>query len=409
MSYVVVQLGARMHYAVPRILHAAGQLERLFTDLYGSVGWPRWCSSLPSAMQPPDFRRIAGRTADGVPCHRVTAFNFLGLRYAHRRRRARSRNDFSRAFLWAGRTLCKKVVSQGFGEAEGVYVYNTAGLEVLEAARAHKRKAVVEQTIAPLRFENALLQEEQERFSSWRAAVDPGADFESLCQREEAEWRLADTIVCGSDFVRESIAASGGPKQRCIVINYGVDQRFGLPPRADHGGPLRVLTVGAVGLRKGSPYLVAAAKALKHAAVFRLVGGLECSPEIAALCSENVQLVGSVPHSEMRQHFAWADAFLLPSLCEGSATSIYEALSASLPVVCTPNCGSVVRDNVDGILVPIRSSEAIVEAVLRLASDSALRRQMAGSARLQSATFDFDHYRGALMAALENRAAGLMT
>ena len=32
-TIVVSQLGARMHYAVPRILHQAGRLERLYTDI----------------------------------------------------------------------------------------------------------------------------------------------------------------------------------------------------------------------------------------------------------------------------------------------------------------------------------------------------------------------------------------
>jgi glycosyltransferase involved in cell wall biosynthesis len=122
-----------------------------------------------------------------------------------------------------------------------------------------------------------------------------------------------------------------------------------------------------------------------------------------------VELIGSVPHSEMLQHFAWADAFLLPSLCEGSATSIYEALSASLPVICTPNCGSIVRDNLDGILVPVQSSEAIVEAVLRLAKDAALRRQMADNARRQAAVFDFGHYSQSLLTVLDGTSRGIAT
>ncbi|MEA2780603.1 MAG: hypothetical protein QOK29_2147, partial [Rhodospirillaceae bacterium] len=38
MSYVVAQLGARMHYAVPRILHAADQLDHFFTDISADKG-----------------------------------------------------------------------------------------------------------------------------------------------------------------------------------------------------------------------------------------------------------------------------------------------------------------------------------------------------------------------------------
>jgi glycosyltransferase involved in cell wall biosynthesis len=397
-----------MHYAVPRILNAANQLERLFTDLYANTGWPRWCSDLPVSLQSSDFRRIAGRASVGIPSDRVTAFNVLGLRYAHRRRRARSRADFSRAFLWAGRALCSKVLSHGLGEAEGVYAYNTAGLEVLAAARGSQRRGIVEQTIAPLRFEDDLLRQEQSRFPLWQKPIDRSIDFERLCEREEAEWRLADTIVCGSEFVRQGVSASGGPRERCVVVNYGVDRRFTCPPRERHGGPLRVLTVGAIGLRKGSPYLIEAARALRTEALFRLVGGLECNEEITGTFPKNVELIGSVPHSDMSQHFAWADVFLLPSLCEGSATSIYEALSSSLPVICTRSCGSIVRDNVDGFLIPTQSVEAIIEAVLRLANDPALRRQMAESAGRQSAAFDFDRYSRSLLKVLEPKSCGMV-
>jgi len=218
MSYIVAQLGARMHYAVPRMLHATNQLERLFTDVYGSLGWPRWCRALPAPVTPKDVRRISGRAASGVPDDRVTAFNLLGLRYAYRRRRARSREEFSKAFLWAGNKLCTNTIAYGLGEAGGVYVYNTAGLEILKTAKATGRRAVVEKTIAPLRFENTLLQEERNRFPSWQRPVESGKNFEILCQREESEWHLADTIVCGSDFVRDGIAACGGTRSRCVVI-----------------------------------------------------------------------------------------------------------------------------------------------------------------------------------------------
>jgi glycosyltransferase involved in cell wall biosynthesis len=404
MSYVVAQLGARMHYAVPRILHATDQLEHLFTDLYAESGWPRWLNALPASMQPGSLRRVAGRVPKGVPSERITAFNLLGLRYAHRRRNARSSLDFTRAFLWAGKSFCKKIMSYGLGEASGVYVFNTAGLEVLESARTARRRTVVEQTIAPLRFEHRLLQAERESFPAWQKPIETNSDFESLCQREEAEWRVADTIVCGSAFVRDGIAACGGPRQRCVVVPYGVDQRFRLPPRGNHDGPLRVLTVGAVGLRKGAPHLLAAARMLRGKATFRLVGGIECNPTADGLTGGDVELVGSVPNSEMLQHFAWADIFLLPSLCEGSATSIYEALSASLPVVCTPNCGSVVRDGIDGIIIPIRDKDAIAEAVLRLADDPALRRQMAENAGRRAAAFGFESYGQSLLAALPGQA-----
>jgi glycosyltransferase involved in cell wall biosynthesis len=134
--------------------------------------------------------------------------------------------------------------------------------------------------------------------------------------------------------------------------------------------------------------------------MFRMVGNLECPEQAARELRDIAEVTGPVPHSAMLEHFAWADVLLLPSLCEGSATVIYEALAASLPVICTPNCGSVVRNGVDGIIIPIRDSEAIAETVIDLARNPDRRREMAENAGKRAAMFDFAAYGRALEAAL---------
>src|SRR5207244_3760976 len=137
-----------------------------------------------------------------------------------------------------------------------------------------------------------------------------------------------------------AVAASGGPVERCRVVPYGVDRRFACPNRPSHGGPLRVLTVGSVELRKGHPYVLAAARRLRGRASFRVIGPVHVSAAAQQELADALDLVGPVPHSDLAAHYAWADVFLLPSVCEGSATVTYEALTAGLPVLCTPNTGS---------------------------------------------------------------------
>jgi glycosyltransferase involved in cell wall biosynthesis len=92
------------------------------------------------------------------------------------------------------------------------------------------------------------------------------------------------------------------------------------------------------------------------------------------------------------QHYAWADVFLLPSISEGSAGVCYEALAAGLPVITTPNAGSVVRYGVDGFVVPIRDPEAIAEQLLRLARDRELLGVMALSSVARTAEFTASAY-----------------
>jgi glycosyltransferase involved in cell wall biosynthesis len=400
---LVAQIGARMHYAVPRLLQSEGRLEHLYTDICAVKGWPRSLRALPPFFRPSRVRRLLDRTPRGVPSSRITAFTRFGGEYSRRLTRAVTSSSVTAAILWAGRTFCRQVVARGIGEAATVYTFNNAGLELMQHAHARGRVTVMEQTIAPKAVERTWLREERAAFPEWEnpAAADPLLD--DYIERETAEWKEADLILCGSEFVRAGIAHSGGPVDHCRVVPYGVDAFSWLMPRPPRQGPLRVLTVGAVGLRKGAPYLLAAAEKLRRHATFRTVGPIEVSPAAEARLRREMELTGPVPRSEIRAHFQWADVFLLPSLCEGSATVAYEALAAGLPVIATPNSGTVIRDKIDGFIIPPRNSESIVAALIHLTGDRTRLRDMSHKARGRSLEFDLGAYRNNLLAVLPSQ------
>jgi len=70
----------------------------------------------------------------------------------------------------------------------------------------------------------------------------------------------------------------------------------------------------------------------------------------------------------------------------------YEALAAGLPVITTPNVGSVVRDGIDGAIVPIRESYAIVEKLGLLTRDRELLAWMSSHAVARSGGFTIEKY-----------------
>jgi glycosyltransferase involved in cell wall biosynthesis len=164
-----------------------------------------------------------------------------------------------------------------------------------------------------------------------------------------------------------------------------------------------VLTVGAVCLRKGAPYVLAAARELGKRAEFRMAGAIQIVPGAEKRMREYVDLIGIVPRPEMASHYDWADVFLLPSLCEGSATATYEAMFQGLPVICTPETGSVVRDSVDGFVVPARNSDAIAEKLEKLAADRNLPAAMSENARQNSANYTLEKYGERLIACFRER------
>ncbi|WP_414530444.1 glycosyltransferase family 4 protein [Nodularia chucula] len=401
-QWLVALLGARMHYAVPRILHQSNLLKHLYTDICAVKGCPKLLHTIPKSLQPSNLKRLLGRVPEGIPTENITAFNSFGFKYAQKLRQARSPSEATQVFLWAGKTFCQLILEEGFGEASGIYTFNTAGLEVLQSARQQGLITVTEQTIAPKAIEYQLLQQEYQAFPDWESPLEEDPFLLELSAREKEEWSTADVILCGSEFVREGIIACGGAAERCKILPYGVDARFLLPEHLPHAGSLRVLTIGGVGLRKGSPYVLAAAKKLQGLATFRMVGPLGIQPEMKSVLASHVELTGTVPRSQILNHYAWADVFLLPSICEGSATVIYEALAAGLPVICTPNAGSVVRNGVEGFIVPIRNYEAIADKLELLAINLDLRHEMSKNARQRASEFTLNAYKQRLLKILAN-------
>jgi glycosyltransferase involved in cell wall biosynthesis len=330
----------------------------------------------------------------------TTTFAGFGALSAMRRSRVEDVIDETSHAVWAGSRFSTLVAKSGFHGASGLYAFAGDALEQMQAAKKQGMWTVVEQMIAPRDVVEDLVAGEMTRFPEWAGLPKPNPFARSFAERERAEWSLADIILCPSEFVRRHVIACGGPADRCVLLPYGVDPRFAPERQERPPGPLRVLTVGQVGLRKGSPYVAAAAQILGKAATFRMVGSLNLAEGPKQELSTQVDLKGVVPRAEMANEFRWADIFLLPSICEGSATVVYEALAAGLPVITTENTGTVVRDGIEGVIVPARDPEAIASAIERFLHDDALRVAMSRKAIERASEFTVKEYGKRLVSAL---------
>jgi glycosyltransferase involved in cell wall biosynthesis len=399
----VAQIGARRHYAIPAVLHQAGLLDRLHTDLCADIGALRLAGRMvPARLQPAWLKRLLARRVDGVPRDKIRCYPRFALARVWGRRRSSDPAALLGHYRRANCEFGRLVARRGLGRADAVYVFNGAGLEILRHARQAGMKTILDQTMAPVAVEETLLAEERQRWHGWEHQGARPEDWAPLAQREEEEWQLADVILCGSEYVRSSIRMVSGPSARCHVVPHPVNveqfRRAGRP-QGDH--PLRVLFVGTVCLRKGIPYLLEAAKRLKsEPVVFRVVGPIGlASPAVEALRAA-VELIGPVPRSSVVEQYQWADVFVMPSISEGSANVCYEAMAAGLPVITTASAGSVVRDAREGFIVPIRSADALAERVLQLRSDRELREELSRSAAARASEFTLDRYRERLIAAI---------
>ena len=127
-SFAVAQLGARMHYAIPRILYGSRMLEGFYTDLVVVKGWPGVARRLAAAgLRTGSLRRMAARVPDGLPPGAITHWPGFALEYFWRKRRARSPGQLTATHLWAGREFCRRIIRHGLGQASAAYTFNCAG------------------------------------------------------------------------------------------------------------------------------------------------------------------------------------------------------------------------------------------------------------------------------------------
>jgi len=144
--------------------------------------------------------------------------------------------------------------------------------------------------------------------------------------------------------------------------------------------PLRVLFLGQVILRKGIQYLIEAARLLEKEAIhFDIVGSIGISEEAVASATSNMTFHGPVSRDRTDEFYRAVDLFVLPTLSDGFALTQLEAMAHGLPVIATPNCGEVVSDQVDGLIIPASDSNALAEAFQLLIQDPEKLRSMSAA------------------------------
>jgi len=159
---------------------------------------------------------------------------------------------------------------------------------------------------------------------------------------------------------------------------------------------LRILFIGQAVERKGLPILLAAFEALRDhvPATLTLVGA---SPEEVAhmmLDDRGVRALGKVSEQRKLSELERAEVLCAPSLGgESFGMILTEAFAASTPVVASdiPGYRDVVRDGVDGQLVPAGDALELAETLRRLALDPARRGRMALAAAERAERFAWPH------------------
>jgi glycosyltransferase involved in cell wall biosynthesis len=218
---------------------------------------------------------------------------------------------------------------------------------------------------------------------------------------------LADRIIAVSEWVRGDIAQYRIDAGKIIPVHNGINVAEFRPSgarelRAKYGigdDPM-LLFVGRMITQKGIPYLIDAMPlvlAQHPRAKLFLVGrgnalqGLKAKVASMGL-EKSVIFSGYLTEPQLKEAYGTCDLFVLPSVWEVLPIAILEAMSSGKPVVCTDAGGDreMVRDGVNGYVVPMRDPRALAEMVNLVLADADLRCRMgAASRRIAEEEFDW--------------------
>lgn len=212
-----------------------------------------------------------------------------------------------------------------------------------------------------------------------------------LTQKVEA----ADFIVCISHFAKSQLMKLSPYEHwaKLHVSRLGVDPAVFAPrtarPRAER--PFEVLCVGRLTPAKGQHLLVDAVKRLidqGRQVHLRVVGA---GPDAASLqaqvsrlqLSANVTFEGAVNQDRIRDLYALADCFCIPSFAEGIPVVLMEAMAMGIPCVTTHITGipELIRHDQTGLLSAPSDVVGLADNILRLMDDPALGQRMSVLAR----------------------------
>lgn len=246
----------------------------------------------------------------------------------------------------------------------------------LREAKTRGAKAIIERGSTHIDYQQAVIDAERTKLG---LAPLTGNTVQSLIRDKQLkEYHEADHIMVPSEFSRRTFTERGFSESKVLKNPYGIDvSRFhpSISKTFLENGTLRVLTVSPLSVQKGTHVLLEAIASLKKRGKsihLTIIGQTE--PEFKTwlrtsnLASVIDQHIDFVANSDLLHYYQEADVFCLPSVQEGLALVLAEAMASGLPVIATDRTGieEIAKEEGSAIVVPASDAAALAETLSQL-------------------------------------------
>lgn len=270
------------------------------------------------------------------------------------------------------------------GQVDIVHAWPSGALRTLRVATEMGIPTVLERPSAHTRFVYEAIRKEYARLGIPLSNREEYRPREDVLKLEEEEFRLADYLLCPSDFVVRTFREAGFPSGKLIRHQYGFDDGVFYPetilPRTNRN--FTMLFVGFSALIKGLQYALEAwLQSPAHRTGTFLIAGTftqDYARKISSLISHpSVSMLGR--RDDVPELMRRSDLLVLPSLAEGSALVTSEARASGCVPLVSDNAGAYCEHMKNGLVHQVGDVKALAEHITMLHNDRSLLARLRAS------------------------------
>lgn len=389
MYSVVISNGVFRFHLVSAAVEAArrGTLELFLTGAYPkgplSAFLKKWLGNSPAA------RRLVDRADNGLSESNIVSVwcaEFViqagvtlgGLL------KSRATNDRLQAL---GLSVYGRIAARAIrGASSDIYHYRAGyGGRSIEIARSSGAVCLCDHSVvSPLTLDYMVSNSGQLPPADMLSSIRLSAMWKTVLDDIEA----ADHVLVNSRLVKSTLMHHGVPGETITVIYQGIDAKFlqSIPAARPVKATKTLLFAGEIARRKGFDSLIAALGGIPEDEWELIVaGGTNETTEAEYrrfLLRPNVRHVGFVSRTELARLMSESAIFVFPTLAEGSARVIFEAMACECYVITTPNAGSIVETGRHGELIQPGDVAGLRDAIRRALTSSTTAEIGARNGRL---------------------------
>ena len=371
MKFIIAHPGQQHSFRTATALKRTGLLYRYLTSVYAKKGsWTlRILPFLSGLNLTKAKRRKCGELEDDEVIQFYELSVLMTILLSHFPRLSRIKDWWN---LYVERKFNKKVIEYAVkNRIEGIIVYDGPAKRYLDvlSGKAPDIITIMDVSSATRPWMRQVYAQDMNKYNYDDIyKEEPDLWNERIICDVISDLRHCQYFLVASSVVKESLVFCGVRPEQIKILPYGVDANKFIPiVHINNVNKLTLIFVGRICKRKGLHHLLHCARELSEVVDVILVGGIDSASDLYKKYKDdtNITFTGFVDRDLLKEHYAHADVFVLPSLSEGMSLAGLEAMAFGMPILCSDHSGvnDLVENGVNGYVFQTGNIEDLKDKI----------------------------------------------